>query len=173
MPEIWDVYDRDRNKTGKTCVRGEPRPNDEYHLVVQVWIKNSRGEWLISKRTPNKPYPLLWEPTGGSAIAGDASLSAALREVREELGISLDPARGRIFRTYRRDAPECSNPSFLDVWVFEHDCPIEDIVLQEGETCDAMWATGEHVRGLVASGEFIPIRHDPYIDELLEEEGRG
>lgn len=90
MEEIWDIYDENRNLTGKTIKRAEyinKIKENEYHLVVHIWIKNDNNEWLISKRTPNKHFPLLWECTGGSALAGEESLTAALREVKEELGI--------------------------------------------------------------------------------------
>ena len=50
MPELWDIYDKNRNITGKTIARGELMAEDEYHLVVQVWIKNDENKWLISKR---------------------------------------------------------------------------------------------------------------------------
>ncbi len=96
MEEIWDIYDENRNLTGKTIKRAEyinKIKENEYHLVVHIWIKNDNNEWLISKRTPNKHFPLLWECTGGSALAGEESLTAALREVKEELGITLDKSR--------------------------------------------------------------------------------
>lgn len=39
MPEIWDVYDENRNKTGKTMLRSDhPRGKNEYHIVVQIKI---------------------------------------------------------------------------------------------------------------------------------------
>lgn len=94
MSEFWDIYDKDRKLTGRTVERGKPMGRDEYHIVVNVWIRNSKGQWLISKRTANKHFPLLWEPTGGSAVAGESSFDAALRETREELGVELDPEKG-------------------------------------------------------------------------------
>lgn len=55
--ELWDVYDEKRNLTGRLHRRGDPLPEGDYHLVVQVWMRNSRGEYLLTKRTPNKPHP--------------------------------------------------------------------------------------------------------------------
>ncbi len=46
--ELWDVYDINRNKTGKTAARGEVLPEGGYHLVVHVCIIGSDGrinEW--------------------------------------------------------------------------------------------------------------------------------
>lgn len=66
----------------------------EYHLSVHVWLLNHNGEFLLIKRSPNKGYPNMWESTGGSAIAGDDSLSAAIREVKEETGLTADSTCG-------------------------------------------------------------------------------
>ena len=98
--ELWDLYDENRIPTGETHVRGERIPEGSYHLVVHVWIRNERGEYLISRRSASRPtYPLLWECVGGSVLAGEDSRSAALRETLEEVGIRL-PARGGRGRLY-------------------------------------------------------------------------
>lgn len=167
MAEMWDVYDERRRLTGRAIRRGDAMTPDEYHLVVQVWIYNSRGEWLISRRAPGKSEPLKWEPTGGSVLAGEDSLSGALREVREELGVSLNPARGQLFCSARREKPTWENPGFLDVWVFRHDCDISALRLQPEEACDAMWATVGDIRAMIADGRFVPMTADPYYDDLF------
>ncbi|MBQ8642254.1 MAG: NUDIX domain-containing protein [Clostridia bacterium] len=140
----------------------------EYHLVVQVWIRNIRGEWLISRRAACKSVPLKWEPTGGSVLAGEDSLSGALREVREELGVVLDPACGELFRSFRRDKVSWENPGFLDVWFFTDDTPCEKIVLQDTETCDAMWASEETILQMIGDDRFIPMLQYPYYRELFD-----
>lgn len=101
--ELWDVYDKDRNKVGRTHLRGNTLENGDYHLVVHVWIVNSDGLILVSQRHPSKPFGNLWECVGGSVLAGESSLEGALREVNEEIGISLSPVSGRILRTERRE----------------------------------------------------------------------
>ena len=87
--ELWDVYDKDRIKTGKTMVRGAEFAPDSYHMVVHVCMFNSRGEMLIQQRQPFKEgFPNLWDITvGGSATAGDSSQDAIEREVFEEIGL--------------------------------------------------------------------------------------
>ena len=82
--EKWDLYTKYREKTGEEMIRGERMPEGCYHLTVDVWIRNSRGQYLISQRAANRPsYPLLWECVGGSAVKGESSLEGALREVKE------------------------------------------------------------------------------------------
>jgi len=156
--ELWDIYDMDRNKTGRVHRRGEILSRGDYHLVVHVWIKNSRGEFLITKRAPNKGWPNMWETTGGSALVGDDSLAAALREVREETGLSLSPENGRIIHSYMR------NDSFVDVWLFTEDHSLSEVVLCEGETVDKMFADSEKIRKMTEEGTFINFS---YADMIL------
>ena len=57
---------------------------------------------------------------------------------------------------------------FQDVWIFKHDCPIEAVRFQEGETCDAMWVTADKIREMMAAGEFLSERFYPYFDEMVD-----
>lgn len=156
--EIWDIYDKDRNLTGRTHRRGEPLTDGEYHLVVHVWIQNSCGQFLLTKRSPNKGFPNMWETTGGSALSGDNSLAAALRETREETGLILLPENGKCLFTYR------GSDYITDVWLFRQDFRIEEVVLQEGETCGAMFATKEAILQLKKDGILVPFQ---YLEEFL------
>lgn len=157
--ELWDVYDENRNLTGRLQRRGDMLEGGNYHLVVHVWTRNSKGEFLLTKRSPNKGFPLMWEATGGSALAGDDSLTAAVREVREETGVELDPTAGRCVITYRRDN------YFCDVWLFRHEFDLDAVTLLEGETCDKMSADAAMIRTMYEEGKLVPYR---YLTELLE-----
>lgn len=157
MVELWDILDSNGIRTGRVIERGQPMYSGEYHLSVHVWIHNQKGEWLISKRSPEKKTsPNLWEACGGAAVAGEDSLTAALREVKEELGISLDPDKGRLLTTvvHKNQHPP-GGSCMADVWVFFHDCPIENVTLQPGETCDARWESADSIRAMIASGDFL------------------
>lgn len=148
--ELWDVYDEHRKLTGRTHRRGEPLNNGDYHLAVQIWIQNSNGEYLLTKRTPNKGFPNMWECTGGSAVTGDDSLTAALREAKEETGLVLFPKNGkRIIELKGSDY-------YYDIWLFKQDFALKDIVLQENETCGAMLATKEQILMMNENGTLIP-----------------
>ena len=95
--ELFDLYTADREKTGKTMVRGEPTPAGYYRMVVHVCIFDSEGRMLIQQRQPFKQgWSNLWDITvGGNAVAGDSSRSAAERETYEELGLAVDLAEVR------------------------------------------------------------------------------
>lgn len=157
--EIWDVYDGDRNLTGRFHRRGDPLAPGDYHLVVHVWIRNSQGDFLLTKRSPNKGFPNMWESTGGSALAGDDSLTAALREVKEETGLTLEPANGKLVHSYS------GRDYHTDVWLFRQDFDLEEVTLQEGETCGKMYASREEILRMHDAGILVPYR---YLRQLMD-----
>lgn len=159
--ELWDLYNDKREKTGLTHQRGAPIPDGYYHLCVSVWIVNNRGEFLLSQRHPDKDYPLCWECTGGSVLSGESSLEGALREVREELGITLDAGSGRLIRQTRRDDLR----DFYDVWLFPYETEINDLCLQKTEVVGAKWVDFAELSALYDSGELHPLLD--YINDVM------
>lgn len=153
MPELWDLYDQERRGTGVTCERGKPVPPGLYHLVVSAWIVNSHGEYLMSQRHPNKPYPNYWECTGGSVLAGESSLQGAIREVKEELGLTLDLNTAHLIYQTRRTA--CQD--FYDVWLFHLDVSVSDLRLQSDEVIDAQWLSKKAINNLQRNGKLHPL----------------
>ena len=99
--ESWDLYTKDREKTGRTHRRGLPVPEGSYHVAVHICIFNSKNQLLIQQRQPfKKGWPNMWDiSVGGSAVAGDSSSQAAQREAMEELGLELDLSAERPFFT--------------------------------------------------------------------------
>ncbi len=59
------------------------------HRIVRIMIENDRGEVLLQHRTPTKDiFPNCWDNSvAGHVDVGEDYLAAALRELREELGI--------------------------------------------------------------------------------------
>ncbi|NLK07511.1 MAG: GNAT family N-acetyltransferase [Firmicutes bacterium] len=166
--EIWDILDEHGRKTGRLIERGRAMVMGDYHLVVHVWKHNRRGQWLINKRSNrgNAEIDGKWETTGGSALAGEDSLAAALRETKEELGVDLGLHQGALFRRNRKR--ENGRTWFQDVWVFEADVPIDAVCLQAEETCDAKWASTEEIREMMAAGEFLDGVFYPYFEEMVQ-----
>ncbi len=103
--EYSDVYDADRNLTGRKHLRGMPWKKDEYGLVVCVWVYDGKGKILLTRRAPEKTFAGTWENSGGAAQAGETSLQAITRELFEETGIRAEPEEFELLETRRdRDA---------------------------------------------------------------------
>ncbi|MBP3372605.1 MAG: NUDIX domain-containing protein [Clostridia bacterium] len=149
MKEFFDLYDEHRNPLGRTHERGVPLNDGEYHLVVACWTINSKGQILITHRDPvKKSYPSTWENTCGCAQAGEDSITAIIREMREETGI----------QTCKNDfvllGTSVEAHAFIDTYLLKRDVEISDIVLQEGETNDVGWVYADEIDALIDDGIF-------------------
>lgn len=127
--EKWDLYTKYREKTGEAYIRQDECmiPEGKYHLVVHVWIRNSKGEYVISQRAADRAaHPLEWECAGGSVLYGESSIEGAIRETAEEVGIRLDPSKGKLlFSKIRNDYDGIKFRDIMDVWLFEYDGDID------------------------------------------------
>lgn len=155
--EIWDLYDEHRNKLGRTHIRGEEIPDGSYHLVVQAWIKNSRGEYLISQRAESRPtFPLQWECVGGSVLAGEDSITGVLREIEEEVGLTLRPEDGALaYSVTRRMVRGQRFHDILDVYVFRYDGEVDLSRADSGEVAQTRWMTVREIRELYDAEKMV------------------
>ena len=89
--ELLDIYDNNGNVTGRTIIRGDKTVilNENEHIAVAViFIENDNGEFLIQKTSKEKGG--LFSSTGGHVDSGETPLITIKREVKEELGFSVD-----------------------------------------------------------------------------------
>lgn len=152
MREEWDVYTVHGEKTGRTAFRGDNLEKGEYHLVVSALIKNSRGQYLISRRSVQKSSGSILETVGGSAVKGDDSLSAILREVNEELGLKVDPHEMKFLK---RLAIETQCSVLFDLWTLNKDVDLNALRLQSEEVSEVMWMAGEEVKSMIINKTFF------------------
>lgn len=141
--EFNDIYTRSRKRTGRLHLRGTRWRRGEYGLIVCVWVYDGKGKLLLTQRAPEKSYAGTWENSGGAAKAGESSLLAIQRELQEETGIRARQEDFELLQT-RRD-----REAFFDFYCLKNDTPLEQIVLQAGETTDAKWVTFEQVHQMI------------------------
>lgn len=149
--EYNDVYDRNRRRTGRLHLRGTRWRRGEYGLIVCVWVYDGKGRLLLTRRAPEKSFPGTWENSGGAAKAGESSLRAICRELHEETGIRANQEEFELLASRRdRDA-------FFDFYCLKKNTPLEQIVLQQGETVDARWVTFEEVHQMIKRKEISKV----------------
>ena len=141
--EIWDLYDENRNLIGKTMERGGKKEKGTYHLVVDLFFLNSKGETLLQLRSKEKKnHPDMWGCAGGAAVQGEDSLTTCIRECEEEMGFSPDLSRTRVVSTEtNRDG------CFIrDNYLIYQDVALEKMTLQAEEVQSAQWILPEKIR---------------------------
>ena len=160
--EIWDLYDGHGEKTGRTMIRGEAIPAGFYHIGVHIWPMNDKGELLIQRRSMNVQWkPGIWAVTGGSAVSGEEPLTAARRELGEELGYSASEEEMRFVARLRR-----SN-SYCYVYAVKINQPESGFSLQQEEVSAVRWCSTQRLMQMVAEGSMYNYG-DAYYKLLLE-----
>ncbi|MBP5604634.1 MAG: NUDIX domain-containing protein [Ruminiclostridium sp.] len=159
--ELWDLYDRDQRIIGEH-IRGNEMPENGYHLVVHVWIRNSAGQYLMTQRSAaKKTYPLMWECVGGSVLKGEDSFTAALREVREEVGIELHPEDGKKVFTQIRDLAGGTRVNDInDIYLFSYNGSILLSEASTDEVAQACWMPRKEIITLYQSGKMVSVIKD-------------
>lgn len=148
--EMWDLYDVQRKPLGRQHRRGEPMPAGAYHLGVFIWVMDSRQRFLVTKRAPEKHWsPGLWENPGGAVQAGESSRAAAVRELFEETGILSSEEELILIRQSRY------GEVLGDAYLLQRDVFREQIVLQAGETVDALLVSIGELEELIGQGRVI------------------
>ncbi len=155
--EKWDLYTKYREKSGKEHIRGEKIPEGFYHLVVHVWIRNQKGEYLISQRSFRRPtFPLMWECVGGSVLKGESSIEGAVREVKEEVGLDLEQSAGKLLFSKicgTLDGKVFNN--IMDVWLFNYNGEVHLEDATTDEVADCKWMTVPEIRQLYKEKKLV------------------
>lgn len=83
------IVDENDNPVGQSDMF-EAHEKGLIHRVVRIMVENEKGEVLLQKRSPKmKRWPNCWDNSAaGHVDVGEDYLTAAKRELSEELGIS-------------------------------------------------------------------------------------
>ncbi len=158
--EILDLYTENREKTGKTMVRGNKLEKGYHRMIVVVCIFNSKGQLLIQQRqTTKKDWANMWDVSAvGSAQSGDTSKTAAVRETTEELGIELNLDGCHALTLNYKGV-------FCDYYIITKDIELSELKLQEEEVKDAKWVSKDDIYQMIEAETFIPYKRS--VIELL------
>lgn len=152
MQQEWnDVYDENRNLTGRVHRRGTPWKPGDYGLVVCVWVYDGRGHLLLTRRAKGKSFSGTWENSGGAAKTGETSRQAVSRELFEETGIRAEEDEFEFLYSER------DHNTFYDFYCLKRQVPLQDIVLLPGETDSVMWASFGKVHWMIRTRKICRI----------------
>ena len=154
--EFLDVVDENGIPTGETVERSIAHAKGIRHRTSHVWLLRRRSEGvevLLQKRSDNKDsFPGKFDTSSAGHIqAGDEPLESALRELKEELGISATPEQLHFAGTFPISfAKEFHGKMFRDeeiafVYIYREPVNIAELVLQTEEVEEVQWFDLEEV----------------------------
>ena len=149
--EFNDIYDENRNLTGRVHRRGTRWKPGEFGLVVCVWVYDGKGNLLLTRRAPGKSFAGTWENSGGAAKAGETSRQAIARELFEETGIRAGEEEFELLGSDR------DRNTFYDFYCLKRNVDLENIVLLPGETDDVQWASFGKIHWMIRTRKICRI----------------
>ena len=161
--EIVDKLDNKRQFLRKTSDRSE-KIVGEFRQSAHTWIMNSEGKFLMQKRSPNKKtFPNMWSQNGGGVDTNETPLQGALRECKEELGITIPEENIELILSFKRKY------DFVDVWLAKMDIEINNLVLQKEEVSEVQWFSVDDLKLMLKNNKLaysIEIYFDMFINLL-------
>jgi isopentenyldiphosphate isomerase len=150
--ELVDWIDDDGNVIA-VITRREMRARRLLHRAVSIAVFSTDGQLLVHRRADTKDvWPGQWDmAAGGVVAAGEDDGTAAVRELSEELGITVDLDRMESLGTARFDDDAVSLLG-RGYWCV-HDGPFE---FTDGEISEIQWVTRSALTQLMAQQRFVP-----------------
>ena len=136
--EVLDIYDKNRQLTGKTMNRNQGKIallDGEYVIQVKCWIFNEENKVLLTQRRKDKYNGGMWEPTGGLVTSGETSIQAIKRELYEEIGIKVSDKDLELIKSFMDEH------FFRDVYLIRNNIKIHDLKFVDREVVDAKYVT--------------------------------
>lgn len=88
--ELIQIVDEKGNFTGEVIDREEAHDKNLLHNEVAVFIINNQNQILLQRRSANKKFnPNKWALCAGHVDAYESLEDAAIREIKEEIGIDV------------------------------------------------------------------------------------
>lgn len=155
--EKRDLYDKNRNLTGETILKGEQIPKDRYIVVVLVFIQNSEGKFLIQKRSEAKNGK--YATTGGHPKTGETSIEGILTEVEEEIGVKMNPKDLKLYFSGKSE----NERVFWDDYYIKMDIQnLNDLKLQEAEVDSVEWLSENEIVNLMKQDKFFKNHYEEF-----------
>ncbi|WP_347921729.1 NUDIX domain-containing protein [Pontimicrobium sp. SW4] len=91
MQEYIDIWTENGIPTGTNCLKDEAHLKGLFHPTVHIWFYTKNGHILLQQRSKHKEtFPSFWDVSvAGHILAGESILEAALREIKEEIGLDI------------------------------------------------------------------------------------
>ncbi|MBT8267179.1 MAG: NUDIX domain-containing protein [Flavobacteriaceae bacterium] len=146
MDELIDIVTRDGLPTGKSIQKSIIHSKGHYHNTAHLWLYTKSGEILLQQRSSKKLIcPLLWDVSvAGHVDAGESISDAALRETKEEIGLSLaknDLLKIGVFECFQHYENGFIDNEFHHTFIAELKVDLTDLKPEKNEVEDLKLVT--------------------------------
>ncbi|MCX8189677.1 MAG: NUDIX domain-containing protein [Candidatus Diapherotrites archaeon] len=133
--------------------------NGLWHKGVHVWLFNSKGQLFLKKRSKYKEmHPLHWEDVGEHLKPNEDFRSAALRGLKEELGVEEEKIK-EVYKVSSQRMEFGNDREFIELWFCIYDGPI----IESKESFSGRFFEKEEIKEMIRKRSLIT----PWFKELF------
>ena len=175
--EYLDVLDENGNFTGKTKLRSEVHRDGDWHREVFIIAIDDHKKLLMQLRSPNKlSHPDQWDvAAAGHATAGDNSLQAAIREIKEELGLDITEDELEFIYSFKKNSVrkdrQIHNKAIVDVYLLHKNIEIDQVKIQVEEVAAVIYMDLSELESVLENNnpKYINRIFYPHVFKVLHE----
>lgn len=181
MEEYIDIVTQEGNPTGRKELKSVVHQNGLFHHTAHVWLYTKKGDILLSQRSASKSIcPLLWDVSvAGHVDAGESITNGALREMKEEIGLTLsenDLQKIGVFESFQKYENGIVDNEFHNTFIAELKVPLSKLKpqMEEVEALKLVSLTEfEHLlSNSETNGHFVASNRAYYIKVLKAIQGQ-
>ena len=160
-----DILDESGNRTGTSIKKSEAHRKGLFHPTIHVWFYTLDGRILLQQRGKNKKsFPLLWDVSvAGHVSAGEDIVTAAIREIKEEIGLDVterDLEKIGVFKSVQKHSEGFVDAEFHHTYLCNLKTSLTDLKKQESEVQDLslvpLLKLAEETWGMANTAKYVP-----------------
>ncbi|MCB0426634.1 MAG: NUDIX domain-containing protein [Mangrovimonas sp.] len=138
MEEYLDILDKTGKPLGESYLKSVVHQKGYYHNTVHIWFYTREGQILLAQRSFKKTIcPGMWDVSvAGHVDAGETLEAAAVREIREEIGLKIhseDLEKIGVFECFEEYSFGVSDNEFHHTYLSELKSSLENLTPDPGE----------------------------------------
>lgn len=140
--EMLDVLNEHGQKNGQIASKKAIHQQGLWHQTVHVWVVTTNGEVLLQRRgLQMETNPGCWDiSSAGHVRSGEKVEQAALREMQEEIGLTITPEQLKLLGTVHGESIHQNgayiNREYQNVYVVTLDVQPELLTMPDGEVTE-------------------------------------
>ncbi|MDF2866474.1 MAG: hypothetical protein K0R72_1292 [Clostridia bacterium] len=167
--ELLDVFNRENTKKIMEEDRDIVHKNSLWHRQVAIWVMNDKNEVLLQRRSPQKKqHPNKYSVCAGHIDANEEVILAALRELKEEIGLSETIGNIEFIDMYVNE--EEGNNNFKYTYLIRTNKKINEFKMQDEEVCELKYITLDELEKMIKNeDEELTFSKKYYAKLILQE----
>ena len=166
--ELLEYFDEKNTKSIGIAQRDYIHKNNLWHREIAVWILNDKNELLFQRRSSKKKsLPNKFSITAGHIGVGEKETIAAIREIKEEIGLEFKESDLKIIDIFKNKQE--GNHCFSYTYLAKTNKLIKDMIMQEDEVSELKYIPIHEVEDKIKNGdEEMPLLKKPLTKLTIE-----